>query len=67
MLECDAGDINAITWLLFSSLCQQHFGPPLCTNHLVELARLPFKGSVADYQEVFQIKMAHAGHLSSAQ
>ena len=52
---------------MFSSLCQQCFGPPLCTNHLAELARLPFKGTVADYQELFQMKMAHAGHLSPAQ
>jgi len=28
MLERDAGDINSISWPMFSSLCQQRFGPP---------------------------------------
>lgn len=67
MLERDAGDIAAITWPVFRSLCQQRFGPPLGTNHLAELARLPFRGSFADYQESFQARMAHAGYLSPFQ
>lgn len=67
MLERDAGDLTAISWPLFRSLCQQHFGPPLGTNHLSDLARLPFRGSVAEYQEAFQARMAHAGNLSPEQ
>ena len=67
MLEQDVGDINAIHWPLFRSLCQQRFGPPLGTNHLSDLARLQFRGSVTDYQEAFQARMAHAGYLSPEQ
>ena len=67
MLERDTGDINAISWPLFRSLCQQRFGPPLGANHLAGLARLPFRGSVQEYQEMFQARMAHAGYLSPAQ
>lgn len=67
MLEREAGDIAAITWPIFRSLCQQRFGPPLGTNHLSELAHLPFRTSVSDYQENFQARMAHAGYLSPAQ
>jgi len=67
MLERDAGDIAAINWPMFRSLCHQRFGPPLGTNHLAELARLPFRDSVADYQEAFQARMAHAGYLAPAQ
>jgi hypothetical protein len=36
-------------------------------NHLADLARLPFRGSVNDYQDAFLAKMAHAGHLSQEQ
>ena len=67
MLERDAGDIHAITWPMFKSLCQQRFGPPLGTNHLAELVRLPFRGLVSDYQDIFQMRLAHAGPLSAAQ
>lgn len=67
MLERDAGDISAVTWQVFRSLCQQRFGPPLSTNHLAELARLPFCSSVSEYQENFQSRMAHAGYLTPAQ
>ena len=67
MLERDAGNINAISWSAFRSLCQQRFGPPLGTNHLSDLARLQFRGSVADYQEAFQARLAHAGYLSPKQ
>ena len=52
---------------MFKSLCQQRFGPPLGTNHLAELARLPFRGSVSNYQETFRMRLAHAGPLSAAQ
>lgn len=67
MLQRDAGDINNIGWPLFRSLCQQRFGLPLGTNLLVELARLPFRGTVTDYQEAFQERMAHGGYLSPEQ
>jgi hypothetical protein len=67
MLERDTGNINTIQWPLFRSLCQQRFGPPLCANHLADLARLPFRGSVAEYQGMFQARMAHAGYLSPIQ
>ncbi|XP_039820334.1 uncharacterized protein LOC120682466 [Panicum virgatum] len=67
MLERDAGDINTISWPLFRSLCQQRFGSPLGANHLSDLARLPFRGSVAEYQELFQARLAPAGYLSPLQ
>jgi hypothetical protein len=61
MLERDAGDIP---WHTFKAFCQQRFGLALGINHLAELARLPFRGSVGDYQDAFLAKMAHAGYLS---
>jgi hypothetical protein len=67
MLERDAGDVSNISWPLFKALCHQRFRPPLATNHLADLARLPFPGSVAGYQEAFQARMAHAGPLSPLQ
>ena len=69
MLERDSGDIQAISWSLFRTLCQQCFRPPLGTNHLSDLARLQFqfRGSVQEYQEAFQTRMAHAGYLTPEQ
>jgi len=67
MLERDAGGVSNISWPLFKALCHQRFGPPLATNHLSDLARLPFRGTVAEYQEAFQARMAHAGPLSPLQ
>jgi hypothetical protein len=64
MLECDHGDIS---WPLFKSLCQQRFGPAIGINHLADLARLPFRRTVSDYQEAFLTKMAHASYLSPEQ
>lgn len=64
MLERDVG---VLSWIEFKGLCQQRFGPALGTNHLSDLARLPFKTSVEEYQEEFLAKMAHAGYLSPAQ
>jgi hypothetical protein len=49
-LEHDAGEP---TWEEFKRLCHQRFGPPLRTNILAELARLPFLANVAAYQEAF--------------
>jgi hypothetical protein len=48
-------------------LCHQRFGPPLMTNHLAELARLPFTSDVATYLDAFQARMAHAGRLAPLQ
>ena len=42
MLKQDAGNIAAISWPQFKRLCQQHFGLALGTNHLSDLACLPF-------------------------
>jgi hypothetical protein len=64
MLERDAGEV---LWQLFKDLCNQRFGPAIGINHLAELARLPFRASVAEYQEAFLEKMAHAGPLSPEQ
>lgn len=50
-------------WDEFKRLCHQRFGPPLRTNHLAELACLPFPANVMTYQESFQARMAHAGRL----
>ena len=48
-------------------MCQQRFGPPLGTNHLSDLARLSFRGSVDDYTESFLARLAHAGVLAPVQ
>lgn len=67
MLERDTDEGTQISWPLFKTLCQQRFGPPLCTNHLADLARLSFQGSVAAFQEAFLAKMARVDRLSAAQ
>jgi hypothetical protein len=64
MLERDTGEVP---WQSFKALCQQRFGPAVGINHLADLARLPFRGSVAEYQDAFLAKMAHAGYLSPEQ
>ena len=50
-----------------SAHCQQRFGPPLSTNHLSDLARLPFTSTVDAYMEAFQARATHAGRLSPSQ
>jgi len=67
MLERDYGDVSAISWPLFKALCYQRFGPALATNHLSDLARLPFDGSVQQYQEAFLARLAHAEPLTPMQ
>ncbi|XP_066355020.1 uncharacterized protein [Miscanthus floridulus] len=67
MLERDYGDVSAVSWPLFKALCYQRFGPALATNHLSDLARLPFEGSVQRYQEVFLARLAHAEPLTPMQ
>ena len=61
MLERDAGGVHNIPWPTFRSLCQQRFGPALGTNHLSDLARLPFPGTVDGFIDAFQQRLAHAG------
>jgi hypothetical protein len=46
MLERDTGEVS---WQMFKALCHQWFGPALGINHLAELARPQFRGSVADF------------------
>jgi len=50
VLESDCG---RPTWEDFQSLCHQRFGPPLSTNHLSDLARLPFTSTAEAYMEAF--------------
>ena len=63
-LERDSGRPE---WEPFKQLCQQRFGPPFSTNHLAELARLPFTSTVEAYAELFQARAAHAGALTPLQ
>jgi hypothetical protein len=48
----------------FKRLWHQCFGSPLRTNHLADLACLPFLATVTAYQEAFQERMAHTGCLT---
>ena len=64
VLERDAGRPS---WDAFRLLCHQRFGPALSTNHLADLARLPFSSTVDAYMEAFQARLAHAGHLHPLQ
>ncbi|XP_066315723.1 uncharacterized protein [Miscanthus floridulus] len=43
------------------------FGPALSTNHLTDLAWLPFGGSIDVYMMEFQACVTHAGDLSTLQ
>ena len=67
MLERDAGGVHNIPWPTFRALCQQRFGPALGTNHLSDLARLPFPGTVDGFIDAFQQRLAHAGSLTQEQ
>jgi hypothetical protein len=58
-------DIGRPSWEHFRLLCQQRFGPPLITNHLADLARLPFTSTVDAYMDAFQAHATHNSHLSS--
>jgi len=64
VLERDSGRPS---WTNFRLLCHQRFGPALSTNHLADLARLPFGSSVDAYMDAFQARLAHAGHLAPLQ
>lgn len=61
------GDTGHPSWDDFKRLCQQRFGPPLSSNHLADLARLPFTSTVDAYMEAFQARAAHAGTLTALQ
>jgi hypothetical protein len=61
------GDCGRPPWEEFRRLYHQRFGPPLSTNHLSDLARLPFTLMVNAYMEAFQARTTHAGTLSVLQ
>lgn len=42
------------SWDEFRQLCHQRFGPALSTNHLADLARLPFAPNIESYMDAFQ-------------
>lgn len=46
-------DIGRPSWPDFRRYTQQRFGPAIGVNHLADLARLPFGGSVDSYMEAF--------------
>lgn len=54
-------------WTEFKDLCIQHFGPPICSNCLGALARLPVHTTVQDYQERFLALLCHAEHSLPSQ
>jgi hypothetical protein len=58
---------RATDWDNFRLLCHQRFGPALSTNHLADLARLPFTSSVDAYMSAFQARLAHTGRLDPLQ
>ena len=60
-------DFGRPSWDNFRLLYHQRFGPALSTNHLADLARLPFSASIDAYMEAFQVRLAHAGHLAPLQ
>ena len=59
-------DAPPLSWSHFKQLCQR-FGPPLRSNPLGELARLPFRTTVDDYQERFWDLLAQTAPLSQEQ
>jgi hypothetical protein len=63
ILERDAGEPH---WEEFKRLCHNRFGPAISTNHLADLARLPFH-SLDAYMQAFQARLAHAGRLAPLQ
>jgi len=63
-LEQDEG---MLSWKRFKELAHQCFGPAVCSNHLSELARLPWYGIVQEYQERFNALVCHTPELSPLQ
>jgi hypothetical protein len=60
-------DEPPLSWNSFKQSCQQRFGPPLRSNPLGELALLPFRTTVEDYQERFWDLLAHTAPLTQEQ
>jgi hypothetical protein len=56
-----------MSWGLFKQHCQLRLAPPLHSNPLGELARLPFRTTVHDYQERFWDLLAQTTPLSQEQ
>jgi hypothetical protein len=53
-------DEPTLQWSCFKTLCQRRFGPPLRSNTLGEVARLPFRFTVEDYQDRLMALLCHA-------
>ena len=60
-------DVPNPTWTEFKEQCNIRFGPSIRSNKLGELAKLKQTGSVADYQNQFEILVARAGSLTRMQ
>jgi hypothetical protein len=56
-----------MSWAHFKALYQQRFGSTLGIIHLVDLAQLPFRGTIDEYMGSFQTHMAHTGNLTQVQ
>jgi hypothetical protein len=52
-------DKPTLHWSRFKDLCQQRFGPPLRSNTLDEVACLPFRSTMEDYQDRFLALVCH--------
>jgi len=63
-LEQDEG---MLSWERFKELANQCFGPDVRSNRLSELARLPWHGTVQEYQERFNALVCHTPELSPLQ
>jgi len=63
-LEQDEG---MLSWERFKELANQCFGPAVRSNRLSELARLPWHGTVQEYQERFNALVCHTPELSPLQ
>jgi hypothetical protein len=63
-LEQDEG---VPSWEHFKDLCHLRFGPPVRCNRLLELAWLPFRNTMEDYQECFSALVYHNPNLEPRQ
>jgi len=55
------------SWERFEELANQRFGLAIRSNRLSELARLPWHGTVQDFQERFNSMVCHTPELSPKQ
>ncbi|KAG8660594.1 hypothetical protein MANES_02G178250v8 [Manihot esculenta] len=60
-------DILDPNWDEFTHQCNLHFGPPIRSNKLGELAKLKQIGSVAKYQNHFEALVSRTGTLTQDQ